>query len=385
MTKSIKMRTKEPVKIRFKHLVCGSKSIYLDIYHNRKRSYEFLKLYLVPEKTVADRSVNEMTMEAVYSIKAQRTKEILRGEIGLGYAEGKRTLLTDWMLTQQERAANNARLSGRNGFSCAASFDATRKHLIKYIDQCYQGRAISLASVDKAFCAGFVLFLKGCKLSANTCNLYYSKLAAALNAAYKNEMISNNPAALLDDSQRAKNQPTRRAYLTAVELQLLKDTPCPNSQVKTAFLFSCMCGLRWSDIKSLSWNKINRNCDAWQVEIRMQKTQKIIYLPLSREARLFLPEKSKDPHQQVFILPCLSAANKGIQKWVKRAGIDKHITFHCARHTFATLLLTMGADLYTTSKLLGHSDIKVTQIYAAIVDKKKWDAVNLLEGLISKR
>ena len=385
MTNPTKMRTKEPVRIRFRQLACGSKSIYLDIYRDRKRSYEFLKLYLVPEKTSADKSVNEMTMEAVYYIKAQRTKELLNGEIGLKQTEGKRILLTDWMLTRQERATNNAILAGRHGVSCADTIKATRKHLIRYIDQCYHGSAITLASVDKAFCAGFVLFLKERGLSANTCRLYFSKLAAALNAAYKNEIIRNNPATLLDDSQKTKMQPTRRAYLTAAELQLLKDTPCPNEQVKIAFLFSCLCGLRWSDIQSLTWNKINRSRDVWQVETKMQKTQRIIYLPLSLEARRYLPERRDTEHLQVFALPCLSAANKDIQKWVKRAGIDKHITFHCARHSFATLLLTLGADLYTTSKLLGHSDIKVTQIYAAIVDKKKWDTVSLLNGLLSQQ
>ena len=82
-------------------------------------------------------------------------------------------------------------------------------------------------------------------------------------------------------------------------------------------------------------------------------------------------------------MPTLDCAENTIKDWTENAGITKHVTFHCARHTFATLMLTQGADLYTTSKLLGHTDVKTTQIYAKIVDAKKAQAVNLLNGIFN--
>lgn len=393
-------KAKELVTIRFQENKKGS-SIYLDYTNNAgKRTREFLKLYLIPERTQADKVQNRTTMETANAIKAQRVKEILNQGAGIKTKPGENVLLLDWMQSQQEKAVQAAKDAGHLTATCANSIYTTRLHLARYIDSEYNGRAITLQDVDKDFCAGFVRYLKatkktritkagyvehksGARLSANSCNLYYSKLAAALNDAYKKGLISTNPANRLEDNERAKMQQTERAYLTAEELRALAAANCPNDQLKAAFLFSCMCGLRWSDIVSLTWEKVNTAGATWQVETRMLKTQKLLYLPLSAEAvKLMPPRGDKKPQDLVFTLPSFACSNREIKKWVKSAGIEKAITFHCARHTFATLMLTQGADLYTTSKLLGHSDIKVTQIYATIVDKKKQDAVSLLNGIL---
>lgn len=108
----------------------------------------------------------------------------------------------------------------------------------------------------------------------------------------------------------------------------------------------------------------------------MQKTKSAIYIPLSNNARKWLPERGGDIVFEVDLHKAY--ISEFITKWVKSQGIHKHITFHCARHTFATLALTYGADIYTVSKLLGHSDIETTQIYAKVVDRKKIEAVNLI-------
>ena len=396
------LKAKEPVAVRFKDLKNGGKSIYLDIYRDGVRSYEFLKLYLIPEVTPSDREANALTLDSANAIKALRVREIVSGEAGLSDRKSERILLLDWMKQRSDASEKTARESGRTSTNNADSIRTARFHLERYIAARYKGRPVTLAAVDKNFCVGFVQFLKesprmrvnkdgervpikdGSKLSVNSCNLYFSKLVAALNAAVKKGLIRSNPASLLEPEQRARLKQTERAYLTADEIRLLKDTPCPSDQVRDAFLFSCMCGLRWSDIKALTWGKINTTGETWQVETRMQKTQRLLYLPLSEEARKFLPERGdKGSEDLVFTLPSFQTICKDVKKWVKRAGIDKDVTFHCARHTFATLMLTLGADLYTTSKLLGHSDIKVTQVYAAIIDKKKQDAVNLTSGLFT--
>ena len=394
------LKAKEPVTIRFKDLAKGSSSIYLDIYRDGVRSYEFLKLYLIPEKTEADKLANLATLDAANAIKAQRVREIVNGEAGLKDTPGEGVLLLDWMQIQRDKAEAAARDAGRPSKSTAKSYDTTRLHLARYIEEKYKGQPLTLAQVDKDFCAGFVRFMRDSKkarttksgrvehknggtIGASTCNCYFAIFSAALNAAYKKGLIPSNPANRLEANERASRKQTERDYLTEEELKALSTARCPNDQVRAAFLFSCMCGLRWGDIEALTWDKLHREGEGWKVETRMLKTQKLLYLPLGPEAVKFLPERGKRKGtEKVFTLPTICGTNKNVKKWAERAGIEKHITFHCARHTFATLMLTLGADLYTTSKLLGHSDIQVTQIYAAIVDKKKQEAVDLLSGIL---
>ena len=111
----------------------------------------------------------------------------------------------------------------------------------------------------------------------------------------------------------------------------------------------------------------------------MQKTQTYVNVPLSNEALNWLPMK-EDPNEPVFKLPTDSNVERNIRLWMESIGIKKHLTFHCSRHSYATMLLTLGADLFTTSKLLGHKNIETTQIYAKIVDQKKVETINLMDN-----
>ena len=114
----------------------------------------------------------------------------------------------------------------------------------------------------------------------------------------------------------------------------------------------------------------------------MQKTKEPIYLPLSPEALKWMPERGeKTSEDHVFDLPSPTMINTLLKPWAKAAGIDKRFSFHTSRHTFATMLLTLGADLYTVSKLLGHSQIKNTQVYAEIINRRKVEAVNLADNV----
>ena len=395
-------RAKEPVTIRFKQLAKGSKSIYLDIYRDGVRSYEFLKLYLIPERSghPEDKTANLATLDAANAIKARRIKEIINGEAGIKDLGGKNLLLLDWMQQRQARADKAARDAGRTTSNTAESYKTTASHLRRYLDENYKGRAVTLAKIDKDFCTGFAAYLKSAKkshytkngqtihqggqgLAETTAALYYATFEAALNDAYKKGLISGNPAALVEDSEKPTAPPVERDYLTAEELKTLAAAKCPNEQVRAAFLFSCFCGLRLSDVEGLTWADVHQDGDSWQIETRMQKTRQILYLPLSAEARRYMPDRGdKGPGDLVFTLPKRVTTQCDIRTWVKRAGITKNISFHCARHTFATLALTQGADLYSISKLLGHTNVNTTQIYAAIIDQKKQDAVNLLNGII---
>ena len=208
-----------------------------------------------------------------------------------------------------------------------------------------------------------------------------------MNKAVRDGIIPQNPFKRLDRREKFHPAPEEREFLTIEELKTLMAVPCTNEQVKKAFIFSCFTGLRLSDVRSLTWEKIHTMPDGETMYVHtvMQKTQKPVNVPLSSMALQYLPER-KDPETPVFNLPVSDAAiNYHIKKWVKNGEIAKTISFHCSRHTFATMMLTLGADLYTTSKLLGHSNVTTTQIYSKIIDKKKVETVNLVDDLFTEK
>ena len=371
------------------------KSLYLDVYQDGVRSKEYLKMYLIPVKNPEDKITNKTTWDAAEAIARERAQMIVKGKAGIKEKKSK-ILLLDWMQFRVQQLTKHAQEIGRESNNSAKQVAKATLHLEAYIKQRYGKKPITLSDVDRAFCVGYGEYLntatgrknKHCPekpLSSGTREIYFKALSTALNVAVKEGHIQASPMHQIDRAEIiGKNTPGERVYLTADELRKLINATCINNEVRNAFLFSCMCGLRWSDINALKWGDIKRDGDNWKIEIRMVKTRELLYLPLSDEAKNFLPARDERADSDfIFTLPTLWWAEKNIADWLKDAKINKHVTFHCARHTFATLMLTQGADLYTTSKLLGHTDVKTTQIYAKIVDAKKAAAVNLLNGLLT--
>ena len=372
-------KIKEPIRLRMKPLNNGSKSLYLDIYRNGKRSYEYLKMYIIPEVDDNARKRNIVTMTVANAIKSKRIIEMTNGEAGIKMPDEKpKMLLSEWM---QQYMANQEN-KGKKGL-----------HQIKVAMQIlkdYAGEQVTMEGVDKTFCKGYIDYLlteyqpMGKPISRFTAQNYYRVLNCALNAAVRADIIKVNPMNKLDNSEKIRRPDSKREYMTIEEIRSLIATPMEYSAVKNAYLFSCFCGLRISDIIGLKWGNVYVDNGQYRLEVVMQKTKEPIYLPLSQEALRWLPERGeKIAEDRVFDLPSPTYINVILKPWAKAAGIDKHFTFHTARHTFATMMLTLGADLYTTSKLLGHSDVQVTQVYAKIVNRKKDEAVNLVNGLFN--
>lgn len=366
-------KVKEPIRLRTKELADGSKSLYLDIYRNGKRTYEYLKMYLIPETDRNARQQNETTMAAANAIKSKRIIELTSGEAGIVNHKDK-VYLQDWMQTYKE----NQERRDKKGISQIKSVT----HILKD----YAGERFTLDRIDITFCQGFIDYMlttyrpKGKPIAASTRNTYYQIFNGALNAAVRAKRILRNPFNEMDKSEKPKMPESVRSYMTIEEVRALIATPMENKEVKSAYLFSCFCGLRISDILRLKWKDIFVDNGQYRLAVSMQKTREPIYLPLSNEALKWMPERGdKTADEHVFDLP--TTVNQLIKPWAKAAGISKRFTFHTARHTFATMLLTLGADLYTVSKLLGHTSVKITQVYAKIINKKKDDAVNLTNGL----
>ena len=377
------VKSKEPVKVRFKNLSNGNKSIYLDCYRNGKRSYEFLKLYLIPETNNAAKVQNANTLTAANKIKAERIIELTNGEAGLKNASHlSKLLLVDLMKQYEEKVKE----SGNDSYMGVQS---TTKSIIAYC-----GANVSLRGVDKDFCLGYIDYLKhkhkrrdGKPISPTTAQGFCVILSAALNMAVRNDIISENPFDKIASIDKIKRREVPREYLTIAEVKKLIATPFPNEKreiVKNAFLFSCYCGLRRSDIYSLTWGQITFDGSQWRVTTVMEKTEKPIYLPLSKTAMKWLPERGESGDNELVFdfMPSPSHINNLLAEWANAAGITyKNVTYHVSRHTFGTMLITLGVDLYTVSKLMGHSNIETTKIYAKIVNKKKDDAVNRVDDV----
>lgn len=366
-------KVKEPIRLRMKDLSDGSKSLYLDIYRNGKRTYEYLKLYLIPGTDSNTRRQNEITMAAANAIKSKRIIEMTSGEAGIVNHTDKIYLL-DWMQTYLEYQEKR----DKKGIGQIKAVT----HILKE----YAGERFILDRVDLAFCQGYIDYMlttfrpKGKPIAASTRNTYYQIFNGALNAAVRAKRLLRNPFNEMEKSEKPKMPESVRSYMTIEEVRALIATPMQEGRVKNAYLFSCFCGLRISDIVGLKWKNVFVDNGQYRLAVAMQKTKEPIYLPLSNEALKWMPEREdKAADDPVFNLP--SNINQYLRPWAEAAGITKRFTFHTARHTFATMMLTLGADLYTVSKLLGHTSVRMTQVYAKIINQKKDEAVNLVNGL----
>ena len=378
-------KLKEPVRVRTKKLADGSESFYLDIYVDGKRSYEFLKLYLLPEVSAKVKEQNRATRAAVEAIKSQRIIDITNGKAGIKRTSGwQRLLLTDWL---DRHVANQERKGIRN--------IGTLKSVVRIVTA--YAKKTRMGDIDKKWSLGFIDWLQNTyipviskdkdnkHLSSGTAATYVSQLSAALNAAVRAELLGENPFTLLSASEKIKKPESQRQFLTIEEIKMMIAAECSNLTVKQAYLFSCYCGLRISDIYALRWKDVRMNDGRYMLSVVMKKTATPIYIPLSANALAWMPERTDDESCVFAGLPTEPTVNKILGMWAKSAGIDKHLTFHTSRHTFGTLMMTVGADLYTTCKLMGHSDVRTTQIYAKIVDSKKIEAVNLVDRMFEKK
>lgn len=362
--------------LRTKPLADGRKSLYIDHVINGKHTKKFLSLYLLPEETGKAKKLNASTMREAKNILKERQADLLKSQLDEENAEKtNNTLLSSWMDTYYNY------LIGKG-----AKEDNTKHIFIvkSHLEKYRPGSTLSV--IDRPFILGFIDFLRNdCRkkdnepFSKKTIFNIVGIFSSSLNYAVREGRIPSNPYLTFEQSERPSSANEHiREYLTIDELKKMISTPCKDERVRRIFLFSCFTGLRISDVKNLRWRDFSYDTDITRIGIKMYKTQKVVYIPLSAQAKKWLPEYDEN-EEFVFSRIDSTNLNNKISQWAKAAGISKHITHHCARHTFATMMLTLGADIYTVSKLLGHASLRHTQRYAQIVDKQKDDAVNLAD------
>lgn len=341
------------------------------------RDFENLKIYLHPNaKTASERKENKENLAYAQQILSIREAEYYQGKFDIkNTLKGKRRFL-DYFNEKAEEKIDSPKNYGnwtatvlhlKRCISPNTIFDDIDEEFVKRVRRHFDKEARTKSDLP---------------LSLNSKYSYYNKFKACLRAAFDDGYLAINYASKTKSFEQAESQ---REYLTYEELQNLVNTDCKYEVLKRAFIFSCLSGLRWSDINKMTWSEIREeNQDdelVFKINFEQQKTGGIEYLYISKQARDLLGER-KGNSDRVFVgLKYSAVYNNELVRWCNRAGVSKHITFHSARHTNAVLLLENGADIYTVSKRLGHSEIRTTAIYAKMVDQKNKEASNLIPEL----
>ena len=217
-------------------------------------------------------------------------------------------------------------------------------------------------------------------LSQSSASTYFAIFKAGVRQAFIDEYLTT------DIASKVKGIPADnkiREYLSLEEVQKLVKTPCSKPVLKRAAIFSVFTGLRHCDIRKMKWSEIVNVYGQWKLHFKQRKTKNVEYMPISDQAYKICGEPGDPNHLVFYGLQDTPYNTKAFKQWITDAGINRDITFHCMRHTFATLQLANGTDIYTISKMLGHTKVETTQIYTKVVDQKKIQAANTinLEGL----
>jgi site-specific recombinase XerD len=352
------------VKLRERTLPSGKKQLFLDIYHKGTRIKETLDL-----QTTGDRKDNRATRDLAERIRAKRQLQYT------GEAEG---------FLSPSRKKTNFFLFAKSIYeNKSPRTQATYRNSLLYLEA-FAGSDLTFEQITPALCERFKNFLlkgdgtdilRGLK-KVNSVAAYYERFRIVLKRAVEDNIITQNPTKGIT----VKTQEALPKYLTTEQLEVLAKTKCGNTIVRDAFFFSYCTGMRFGDIVSLKWGQF-RDSGVHIVQSKTGVSQKI---DLNKMALSILNRYRKPGlkmTETVFALPRRSTVDKVLKRWAKRASLEMSISFHRARHSFATAMLTSTGDIYTTSKILGHKSLATTQIYAKVVDEKRKRAITSLPSI----
>lgn len=373
------------VKLREKKISGNRQSLYLDFYPaiphpetGEPTRREFLGLYLFDKvKNPIDKHGNKETLQLAEQIRQKRENYLNKPEIYTGYEKEQ---LRFKELGQQNFVAYFKSLADKRKASNYDNWVSAFKYL-----ETFTGGNLKFADLNEKFCNEFKVYLLTTKsnknnkvtLSQNSAVSYFNKVKATLKQAYNDGYLPND---LNSKIKPIKEQETQREFLTIEEVNRLLKTDCKNPLLKTATIFSALTGLRHSDIKKLIWGELEYiEGNGYFIKFQQEKTKSFEMHPISNQAFSLLGER-KEPKDKVFEgLIYSDHENEKLKEWIRDAGITKKITFHNFRHTYATLQLSSGTDIFTISKMLGHKNLKTTQIYAKVINQAKRDTADKIQ------
>jgi integrase len=317
--------------------------IYFDIYHDglRDRVFKGLKMAINPINEF-DKQRNKDVLFASKAIRNEIEQELLAGKHKFGMKKNKSITLIRYF---DQYLSKYTKKDKRN-------IEGVKNRLLDFMNQ----KDIKIELINEKFVKQFWEFLDS-KSKGEGASSYYSRFKKVIKSAQIEGLINYNPCELV----KIKKNEIRiyKDTLTKEEIGLLKTAYCSNLEVKNAFLFSIYTGIRWCDVNVLNWSNIQGDI----ISFNQLKTGKVVQLPITDEIRPLLVKNNRD---LVFNLPSHNGALKCLKKWVLNAGINKHITWHCARHTTGTIMSQNGTNAFIIAAGLGHSNLRHTNKYVRV-------------------
>lgn len=346
------------------------------IKHNRRK--ENLSLYLLDKpRTAVERQQNKETLELATKIRAEREQELKESMLGYRLRKDRNVNFLDYF---QSCIDNYTKKDLRMMQIALNRF----KDFLREKYPVYESN-IRAEHLNKDMMAQFVEYLQSRSVGEGAKSIY-QRFKKVIKSAIEHDVMIKNPC---DGIQcKVDDQILRKDVLSLEEIQALINCHYDheNPEIRRAFIFCLYCGLRFCDVKDLTFRNVdysNRLLKFEQSKTKGHSTSSGVVIPLNEGLLSLIGNPPKDGNLDsfVFILPSYESCCKSVKRWVKRAGINKHISWHCARHSFAVNILNNGANIKTVASLLGHSGLKHTEKYTRAVDKLKEDAINSLPEL----
>lgn len=371
------------VTLRRKPISKGRQSLYLDFYPAITNTTTgeptrrlFLGLYIIEKpKDALEKQHNKEMLKIAEQIRSGRENQLNKPEV---YTEFEKAQLKSQEMGEQDFTEYFRRMTETKVGKSQHNWKNAYNHWLRY-----SGGKVRFIDLTPEMCEGFRSYLLSARsiksermtLKVNSASLYFVKFRTVVNTAYKREFIRTD---LNEKYKPIKMEDTHRQYLTMTELNKLAKTECANPTLKRAALFSALTGLRFSDIKKLKWGEIEYN-QRFQIRFTQQKTKGAEVLPISEQAVGLLGAAGEAGELVFEGLKYSAFSHRHLYYWLAAAGITKDITFHSFRHTYATLQLEANTDIYTLSKLMGHKNLRSTQVYAKVVDRLKQEAADKIK------
>lgn len=338
-------------------LANGMVSITLDVRHEGTRRQQRLQGIKFKKKpvTAAEREDTKRQLELVDKIIAKMKYD---------------SLYTDYVLDQDfdttrdffqyaETLINAAPLSDKR------SYRAVTNKLKKWSNR----KTLPCSEISKDMLQKFKNYLDT-EMNGITAHNYFKKLKKMIKQGQVDKCFRLNPA---EEILNRKAKCGIKDTLTMAEIMSLANTPCSNDKVKRAFLFSCLTGLRFCDVSALTWRNIKDGC----LDFIQSKTKERMQIELRDDTKTLIGSM-KSIDGKIFDLPTHTGCLKQLKSWTSQAEITKHITWHCARHSYATNLIAEGVGLLFVADLMGHKQINQTLTYARVDKLKRNSAIHTL-------
>ena len=350
--------TRQRVTVFRRKLADGTESLFINYRIDGKRIREPLNLYLNPGTSARTKIENSNTLAMAEEYARKKSRELDEADLGVFVSESDHSVMfIDYAL--KESATCRTEGTRHSRLELIANIKEFSKHA-------------RLVDINRTFYGRLVEWMRNKGYANNTIVTRTNVLKTILHKAKLDGIITMVPdfSGLVPPTVAGE-----RCYLTIEEIRALADTPC-EPRIAYPFLFACFTGLRLSDVRNLKWSDIRNGV----IFLRQRKTGEFVQVPVGKNASKFL--RDNDSENVFHDFPsCEVWFTQKLKDWVAKAGIKKNVSFHVARHTFATLTLANGADLFTVSKLLGHTKITTTQIYAKVLDEGRKKAVDAIPDL----